>query len=820
MAQTPKIIVHSQTKKLQACHLIFITIAAIPIIWAAVLSFTAHYRGSENFDFHITRHGLVSMHNLETLKKGDLVKKLWSVPTDKVLNYHLVKKDEPKQPNDVIIQRGNQLISTRLVTHKLTWSDIIKRAWSHFFIVGVLVACSLSAALLAPPDQPVVSFFMAFISSAIINANDLTYLFGFSNPGFISLTYLTILMANWLMFSSWAHFSLNFPIGHQRLVNRPVAVAALYAVPPIVSFAIAYLCSDSSYEFWFWIHKIRRLFVPIVIIGSYIKLVYDFKTTMSPIVRNQLKYPLVSAWFGIGPYLFLFVIPILIISRPLVEYKWVILLSPALPVAFFMAMIQYKMMDVDETISKSLAYIILVGLLYGLYALVLSLLGSVFGLDNSPWFVFSFILGVGFLFSPAKEWIKRGIDRLFFKDKLEFSILLQELSQKITQAFRLSDLADVVVHDLPDSFRLQKACLVVLFNRNKKVFPKQSRSEFRTWPPKTIIEQLGKQDTPLLCQGQYHDPGLQQQLDSLDSAGYHLVAGLKSGRRMQGLICIGSKNNKRLFSENELSALSTLSNQITLALENAMRYEALKASTEEMKTMYDKMAKNESLAAIGEMTSILAHEIKTPLAVISSSAQNLEILPEDKVVQKELLGYIISEAENMAGLVDNLLGVARYKLPKFVLFNLTHEISALLDRWEQGDAHNTNTIIKRDFSDRPVTISGDPNQLCQVFLNLIRNSEDAMPEGGVIHIRILENSNMDSVNILIADTGPGITPDALSKIFKKFFSTKKNGLGLGLVLCKQIVQAHNGNIRVKNVTPTGVSAKIKLPRQPYPDQVR
>ncbi len=822
MAQPLKIIVKPRSIPLRPAHLCFILTALIPVIWVVFLSVYAHNRGSENFDFTITRHGLVSLHQLDHVNKDDLIKTLWGIPTHQVLNYHLANPEQSIQPGQITIKRDSEPVAATLITRRLSFSDIFRRAWSHYFLVGVLVVCSLAAALFAPPGQPVLPFFSTFIASAVINSTDLIYQFGFSDPRFISTAYLTIITANWIMFSSWAHFSLNFPVGHQLAINRPAVIAALYAVPPLVSFAVALSAAGSSYEFWFWIHKIRRLFVPIVIIGSYIKMVVDFRRTPSPIVRNQLKYPLVSFWFGIGPYLFLFVIPILISGSPVLEYKWVIILSPLLPASFLLAMIQYRMMDVDETISKGMAYVILVGGFYASYASILYLTGAAIGVGTSSWIVFAFILVVGFIFSPAKESIRLTIDRLFFKEKLEFAPIVQMLSQKITHAFQLSDLADVVVHDLPDRFRLEKACLVVLYNQNQLIFPEPAQSDFRSWPPQVIAAGLTRHDAPLICQGEYHDPELRQELETLEDAGYHLIIGLKSGRRMQGMICIGLNAGRLLFSGKQLHALTTLSNQITLALENAMRYEALKKSTQDMKELHEKMARNESLAAIGEMTSVLAHEIKTPLAVISSSAQHLSTQPEDRAVVSEMIDYITSEIKHMADLVDNLLGVAKYRPPEFKYFNLVDEVKSAIARWKQGKDHRSNIRIAHTLPDSAIPIMGDPKQLGQVIDNLIRNSEDAMPDGGMIRIDIEDSpkSDPDNVVLQITDTGPGIAETHMPRLFNKFFSTKKNGLGFGLFLCKQIIQAHNGSIKIENMPSTGLLVHIRLPRQPYPGRVR
>ncbi len=814
MALKPKIIVQSRIRDLKPWHLVFVLIALIPVLWAIVLSVTAHYKGTVGFNFIIERDALIAVQSFSGVDKGDRIKELWGISHEKVFTYLLQKRAGGEQPFTITIEENNQLFSTHVVPNKLGWSTILKKAWGHYFLIAALVACSLIALLFSPSEQPTGPFFTAFISSAIINANSLTYHFGFSSPNLLSLTYLTILIANWLMFSSWAHFSLNFPVGHQLLVNRPWAVAALYILPPIVTLSAASAAAGSAAEFWFWIHRLRRLFVPLVIIGSYIKIVYDFRTTDSPIVRNQLKYPLFSTPIGLGPYLFLFVIPIIFFNRPLISYSWVVLTAPVFPVAFLMAMIQYRMLDLDENVSRSMAHVILVGVFYSIYAGILYLPGNVIWFQQSSWLMLLFILAVGFFFSPITERIKAIIDRLFFRDKIDLTKLLQKLSRKIALSIQLSDLADVVTHTLPKAFRVHRTCLVVINKDGKQVFPESSPCGKLVWPPRAVLKELRKRNKPLICQGQYPDPLLMRELEALELCGCNLVMGLKSGQRLLGLICVGPKRDNRLFSSKELHVIGSLANQLAVALENAQQYEELRANSEQMKHIYEKLVRSENLASIGEITSLLAHEIKTPLAVISSSAQHLESCPENEDLQKELLEYIISEIDAMDSLVNRMLGLASYKVPRFSTFDITDKLNKLLDRWEHGRDHNQNITIERKYEKSPVALTGDSGQLNQVILNLVRNSEDAMPNGGTISIDIVRSHNNEGISIIIKDTGYGIAQKDKSKIFKKFFSTKQKGLGLGLVLCKQIAQAHNGSITLENLKNKGAEAIVKLPLYP------
>jgi hypothetical protein len=217
----PKIILQSRIREFKRRYLLFIFFALVPVIWAIFVSALAHYKGTAGFDFRIGQDGLTAYRAFGGAEKGDRIKGVWGVPHDRLFSYLFLKKDIAEQPYNFIIEKDGQLISAHVAPQKRSWFVIFKKAWSYYFLIISLVVCSLSAVFFSPKEQPAGPFLGAFISSAIINASYLVYHFGFSNPNLISLTYLTIVVANWLMFSSWAHFSLNFPVGRQLLINRP-----------------------------------------------------------------------------------------------------------------------------------------------------------------------------------------------------------------------------------------------------------------------------------------------------------------------------------------------------------------------------------------------------------------------------------------------------------------------------------------------------------------------------------------------------------------------------------------------------------------------
>ncbi|HEB49814.1 MAG TPA: hypothetical protein ENI89_04320 [Desulfobulbus sp.] len=177
-----------------------------------------------------------------------------------------------------------------------------------------------------------------------------------------------------------------------------------------------------------------------------------------------------------------------------------------------------------------------------------------------------------------------------------------------------------------------------------------------------------------------------------------------------------------------------------------------------------------------------------------------------------MLGYIIEEVDDLNRVVSNLLGLARFRPPLFGPVDLERELPALVDRWLRNEGHNPAVTIRLDVDETIPTLYADARQLEQVFHNLLANSEDAMEDGGSIEIRARVCGG--DVEITVRDTGPGISNGDLDRVFRKFFTTREEGLGLGLPVCRQIVRAHNGEIRLDNAAGGGVVVTLRLPRHP------
>lgn len=222
------------------------------------------------------------------------------------------------------------------------------------------------------------------------------------------------------------------------------------------------------------------------------------------------------------------------------------------------------------------------------------------------------------------------------------------------------------------------------------------------------------------------------------------------------------------------------------------------------------LLEREKLSSIGLLAAGVAHEVNTPLAGISSYAQMLLRQTNDNDPKRTLLEKIHVQTVRASGIVNNLLNFSRTGDAQFHEIDINRVLDDTLQLLEP-QLRNAEFEITRNFSDHLQPAYGSASKLQQVFMNLILNARDAMPNGGrlTIHTRAVDSSLV----IDFRDTGVGIAPENIARIYDPFFTTKEvgQGTGLGLALSYGIIQEHNGRIFVESRPGEGAHFTIKLP---------
>ncbi|MCK4794774.1 MAG: PAS domain S-box protein [Desulfobacteraceae bacterium] len=238
----------------------------------------------------------------------------------------------------------------------------------------------------------------------------------------------------------------------------------------------------------------------------------------------------------------------------------------------------------------------------------------------------------------------------------------------------------------------------------------------------------------------------------------------------------------------------------------------------EIKKIEEEMKKVEGLAIIGELAAGVAHEIRNPMASISGSIQMLAEGLEKDNVNRQLMDIVSREINRLNHLVNDFLLFARPKKANLQEFDLNQLILESLELFQNSQHWTKKTKLVADFR-HDIRLESDPEQIKQVLWNLFLNAQEAMPDGGSLHVAIELNSDETytdhkRVKIVVRDTGNGFDEKALSQIFTPFFTTKEGGSGLGLATVKRIVEGLKGEVSGSNHPEGGARIIILLPESP------
>ena len=229
--------------------------------------------------------------------------------------------------------------------------------------------------------------------------------------------------------------------------------------------------------------------------------------------------------------------------------------------------------------------------------------------------------------------------------------------------------------------------------------------------------------------------------------------------------------------------------------------------TSELRGAQDRLLHQERLTVLGQIAGGIGHELRSPLGAIKNAAYllNLSLQSSDPDIQ-ETLQILNRQVDASDRIITSLLDLARPKPPFRRATDLRDTIDAALSQAMIPE----NVTVCRQCDDALPVLLADPAQLEIVFHNLIRNAVQAMPNGG--QLTIATRGSDDEVSIAFSDTGGGIAPEDLAKIFQPLFSTKSRGLGIGLALGKLLVDGHHGRIDVTSQVGAGTTFVVCLPR--------
>ncbi|HYO13360.1 MAG TPA: ATP-binding protein [Thermoanaerobaculia bacterium] len=313
---------------------------------------------------------------------------------------------------------------------------------------------------------------------------------------------------------------------------------------------------------------------------------------------------------------------------------------------------------------------------------------------------------------------------------------------------------------------------------------------------------------------EYLDPA---ERDLLDRLRLTLVVPMISLNRLTGILLLGSDRPHWSVGRSEIELLNLLAAQASLAFENAELYRS-------QRERLDRLYRAERLAAVGQLAAGVAHEIRNPLTAIRSTMQYLLRGFDPDEPRHQLISDLLSEVDRINSTVGGLLSLSRSGEVRKTEIDPLEPLRKAV-QLVQVRAAEQGVEIRSDLGANGLRILGDAGQLEQVFLNLLINSLQSMPAGGRISVAVtswapqLGGAETPWVQVRIADTGPGIPPEQLRRVFDPFYTTKHDGTGLGLAICHGIIEQHEGEIQLESEEGAGTMASVRLPLaegEPWP----
>jgi len=449
------------------------------------------------------------------------------------------------------------------------------------------------------------------------------------------------------------------------------------------------------------------------------------------------------------------------------------------------------------------------------------------GLDHAEYALSSY---------PAFEEFQKKQDAILEElERVRELSLLRDIGQSV-HTLNLDEILELILQGVAAGIGFDRARLYLLDEERKQLVCKLAVGIDRdkllnlSLPydrEDNIISRAILEGKPFMVEDAARDPRVNR--DRISFLGVKSLAAvpLLSRNKTLGGIAADNLISETQITERKLQSLMIFANQAALALENALMYEELKTfsgqlgervrkATAELEATQRQLFQSEKLAALGKLSAGIAHEIRNPLTSIKILIHSLVDEGATESSREKDLNVIETEIERVNKIIKQFLDFARPRPPSLEPVDARKLIDETLALVGHELEIQGIQLERAEASDLP-PVPLDREQMKQVLLNLILNSLQAMPRGGKLKMTAFlktpnaEGSEGPAVELGVHDTGPGIPVEIRNNIFEPFFSTKEEGIGLGLSVAQRIVEDHGGRIRVESAPGKGTSFFITFP---------
>ena len=629
---------------------------------------------------------------------------------------------------------------------------------------------------------------------------------------------------------AFLYFSFHFPTStfsekSTRIIKRVFLVLGLVLALILILafFNKNFQISPESISIFHSVYRLFRAFIFLTLFFSMINIIRNHIRKPNPVNRRKLQWILWGIFLGTFPFIFLWDIPHIFNLHPFVP-EWITNLALLIiPISIAIAMLRYRLFDIEIVLSRSLIYSLIIIILVGVYVFSVGGLSLVVFNElsfQSPILSIFAALIIALIFNPLRSNVQNFVNKKFFRISYDRFMSLQTFTHDLENSSEAEQLLNELKRHFHRDIPLTHQRFLVHHNKEWQIF--NPREE----PCDDLLQWLQKENL-------YQDEQILINIRKLEKIENNLSI-VTADIPLPWIVMITIGNYASWFLREKSSGMRFWKEDLDLATQMAkathQRWEKLDYIFQKQKEVERiQAAKMESLR---RLVAGVAHEINTPIGAISSSSDvsNRAIFKLKDILDKghlneKLAKHLVNKAltaiensnknnliasERIAKIVANLKKFARLDEAKYQMADVNECIESTSCLIE-AEVENRITI-RRDYGDLP-EIYCSPSSLNQVFMALFKNSMEAIKDKGEIKIRTFLNE--DDINIEIIDNGNGIPQENISVIFEVGFTTKgvKVGVGLGLSICYIIIVAeHKGNIDVSSELGKGTTVTITLPR--------
>jgi signal transduction histidine kinase len=484
------------------------------------------------------------------------------------------------------------------------------------------------------------------------------------------------------------------------------------------------------------------------------------------------------------------------------------------------AVLKHQLMDIKVVIKRTLQFAGLVGSVVAVVSVVAFVSQDVLArvVEVPKWLsnvlAAAIIAGV---YGPVRNWLVDATDRYLFQKKYDYKELLKKFADEVMVMVDLKQLVEKTVNTLAETVKLD-GCSLLLLNKDKRTY-ELAASQAANGQHIVLEEQepfvtfLRQTHEPIGGDGQVRFPdAVTNRVKQLRA---RLCLPLSLHEELIGVLCLGKKKSDEDFAKDDLDILTPLARSLAIAISNAQLFDELAKTQAEA-------AQKEKLAVIGTLSAGINHEICNPLGIVKAQCEAFLLDLEDGILigksssevldrTSNIMRVALKQIDRATAITQKLSNFAKpIKEPTAQPVSVEQEVDEVL-LLVGHDLQLEKIEIIKDFHPALPSIHADRRQFQEVLFNLIRNAGQAIRPPGTIWVRgrLLDGQ----VRVEIADTGGGIPPDKLSKIYDPFFTTKEpgKGTGLGLFIVRQIVERNKGRISVESAVGKGTTFFLDFP---------